>query len=432
MYERRFLAWLIGVALLGALLVAALCYVVDPYLVFGRPRLVGINDIKAAVTQHEPMMKAYQASRSSGKTVVLGSSRSGVGLDPASASWPAALLPVYNLSVAGTDLEDGLQLLLALVAHCGPGNTPRMLIVGLDFESFLQRDQSPGSKVAVRSDADREQDDRLRLLADRDRSSTTTNARLWKDSAVALITTSALADSVKTVIASAQSAGPNVLANGKSSEWLLREWTLADGPGVLFYQKHSLTARRFSVHHHLDLAPGEPGRALAPLAALLDLAGRHQMAVRLGVQPSHGTHHELMDALGYWQDFERWKGAIADAASAGRQRGMDVIARDFGGYEIVFQEPVPPPGGLRTPMAAFWDPVHYNTALGNRIIASLVGSAPVDTLLGVELRPESVAQRHQQVRRDRAAWRQAHPDVVAQALRYGCAASACLGTMPQQ
>lgn len=432
MAERRFLAWLFGTAFFSALLVAVFCFEVDPYLVFGRPRLAGINDIKTAVTRHEPMMKAYQASRSCGKTIILGSSRSGVGLDPDSPSWPAALRPVYNLSVAGTNLDDSLHLLMALLADCNAEKAPTLLIVGLDFESFLNREPAPGGMPALRNEADREQDDRLRSLAQRDRGTVASSARLWKDSAVALLTIDALADSVSTVIASVQSAGADVLTNGKSSEWMLRQWTLADGPDVMFRQKHTLTARRFSGHHRLELASGGPAQALAPVAALLDLAGRHKMAVRLGVQPSHATHHELMDALGYWQDFERWKGAIADAALAGRQSGVDVIAWDFGGYETAFQEPVAPPGDKRTPMATFWDPVHYNTALGDRIIANLAGGAPPDTALGVELRPDTIAQRHQQVRRDRADWRQAHPEVVAQVLRYRCSASACLGTPPQQ
>ena len=49
MAERRFLAWLFGTAFFSALLVAVFCFEVDPYLVFGRPRLAGINDIKMVV-----------------------------------------------------------------------------------------------------------------------------------------------------------------------------------------------------------------------------------------------------------------------------------------------------------------------------------------------------------------------------------------------
>lgn len=432
MAERRFLAWLIGVALLGAVLAAAFCHAVDPYLVFGSPRVTGINDIKSALTQHEPMMKAYQASRSCGKTVILGSSRSGVGLDPLSPTWPAALRPVYNLSVAGTDLEDGLRLLDALLAHCGLADPPTTLIVGLDLEAFLQPVLPPGSQVVLRAEADLAQDERLRLLAQRDRELALSNTRLWKDRAVSLLTTGALADSIGTVYASARSGGANLLSNGQSSDWLFRQWTLADGPGALFHQKHSLTARRFSKPHRLDLAPDAPAQALAPVAALLALAQRHKMAVRLGVQPSHVTHHELMDALGYWQSFERWKGAIADAAHAARHRGLDVIAWDLGGYDKVFQERVAPRGGARTPMAAFWDPVHYNTVLGQRIIANLTGTAAAESVLGAELRPETIAQRHLQVRQDRAAWRHSHPDLMAEVQRYRCDASSCDSATPRK
>ena len=425
MVERRFLAWLFGTCLLGALLAALFCRAVDPYLVFGSPRVVGLNDIKTAITQHEPMLKAYQASRSCARTVILGSSRSGVGLDPDSAAWPTAMQPVYNLSVAGTDLDDGLQLLKVLLAHCSAQDRPATLVVLLDFESFLQPVLPPGIKAAARSEADLEQDDRLRQLARASFGPIMSITRLLKDLATALLTTSALADSIGTIGASVRSAGASVLTNGKSSEWLLRQWTLVAGPGALFHQKHTLTARRFGVRHRLELAPDGSFEALVPVVALLNLAERHQLAVRLGVQPSHVTHHELMDALGYWHDFERWKRAVAGAAQAGRERGVDVVAWDFGGYESAFQESVAARGGDRSPMATFWDPVHYNVALGQRICASLASGASGQRHLGAELRPETVDLRNQQVRQDREAWRQAHPDLRAKTLHYGCGPSPC-------
>src|SRR4051812_44490098 len=113
----QYLKWLFSTALVGGAMVALLNYLVDPYLVFGRPRVGGINDIKPAVDKHEPMMKAYQASRAQARTVILGGSRVAIGLDPDAPVWPTQMRPVYNLGVAGADLADGVALLRVVLAN---------------------------------------------------------------------------------------------------------------------------------------------------------------------------------------------------------------------------------------------------------------------------------------------------------------------------
>lgn len=425
MTERRFLAWLFGVAALAGLLVAAICWLVDPYLVFGRPRLAGFNDIKVAVTQREPMMKAHQASRSCGKTVILGSSRSAIGLDPDAPVWPAALRPVYNLSLAGSNLADARRLLQALLAHCGPDRLPTTLVIGLDFESFEHWPSGFGPVRPQPNRADQEQIDRLAQLASRDGGWAQAPTRLWQDRAAALLTTSAVVDSLATLQASLRSAGANLLANGKSSEWQLRDWTLADGAGTLFEQKHLLVARRYATPLQMSAEPGGTIRDMADVQALLDLAARHQMVVRLAVQPSHVSHHELLDALGFWPDFERWKRVLADTAQAQRQRGLDVLVWDFGGYETDYLEPVPARGLRGKAMASFWDPVHYRTPLGARIVSTLLTGAAPGERLATELRPDTVDQRLAQVRSDRAAWRLQHPEALAETQRLRCTALPC-------
>ena len=122
MTERRFLIWFFGTAVVGAAVTALLAILVDPYLVFDRPRLKGLNHIKPAVGTNEPMMKAHQATRAIAQTVILGSSRAGVGLDPEAPEWPPSMQPVYNLAIVGSALDEHLQYLqLLLSADRGSG-----------------------------------------------------------------------------------------------------------------------------------------------------------------------------------------------------------------------------------------------------------------------------------------------------------------------
>ena len=135
MAPRRFLFLVLGFLVAFGLLVAATNVIIDPYMLFDRDRVAGFNAIKPAVETREAMMKTHQATRVSPKTVILGSSRSDIGLNPASVAWPAAMQPVYNLSTVGADLATNLLFLKRLLAN-GRAQ-PATLVVGLDFESFL-------------------------------------------------------------------------------------------------------------------------------------------------------------------------------------------------------------------------------------------------------------------------------------------------------
>jgi hypothetical protein len=105
------------------------------------------------------MMKAYQAGRVSARTIVIGSSRPDLGIDPATNSWPASARPVYNLSLVGSGTTEGMKYLRHYLAM-NPGHAPRTVVVGLDFESFLYV-PSRGPNRRVKSGNTSELEERL-------------------------------------------------------------------------------------------------------------------------------------------------------------------------------------------------------------------------------------------------------------------------------
>src|SRR5262249_55779172 len=117
-------------------------------LVFDTPRRPGVNDIKPAVETRELLMKAYQARRVVATTVILGSSRTDIALDPTSPAWPAALRPVYNLSIAGGGVETGLQYLQHMLESRPQEQRPKALVVGIDFEDYLVAADPPSTAKA--------------------------------------------------------------------------------------------------------------------------------------------------------------------------------------------------------------------------------------------------------------------------------------------
>ena len=152
MKATRFIGVLLGSAAMAAAAIVAFNAWIDPYLLFGRPRVAGFNALKPAVETREALMKAYQAARiEAPRTVVLGSSRSDIGLDPAHAAWPSAMQPVYNLSLAGSWLGVNVRYLRGLLALRPASARPDTLVVAIDFETFLFRPDAPPPTAASRA-----------------------------------------------------------------------------------------------------------------------------------------------------------------------------------------------------------------------------------------------------------------------------------------
>jgi hypothetical protein len=427
----RFIVGMLGCAALSAVLVAGFNVAVDPYLVFDRYRTPGFNALKPAVETHEPMMKSYQASRVSAKTVIVGSSRSDIGLDPASAAWPAAMRPVYNLSIVGSGLATNLQYLRSLVPSRDASEQLRTLIVGLDFESFLYLPTATARAATTAKPAGGpdEQGERLAAL-EVTRNQALPPLRVLKDYATAALTLDALLDSVSTMVANRAVGGPNLDASGRLSEGRLRQWTQSDGAALLFTQKNELTLRNYlKPKLVLSDTEEEPIRDFAELDALIDLARRHKLTVVLAVQPAHASRLELLDGMGYWPDFERWKRGLAKFAESARAEGVDVTVWDFGGYELFIGEPVPASGDRQSVMKWFWDPVHYSTLLGDLMIAAMTGANSSFPDLA-RLTPQNVELRLAQVRRDRDDYRRRDPGQLVEIRRLLCVAGRCKGPEP--
>ncbi len=429
----RFIVTLLGSATLAAAGVAGLNAAVDPYGLFNQPRLAGFNAIKPEVDSREALMKSYQARRVQPATVILGSSRTGVGLDPRSAAFPAAMQPVYNLSIAGSDLASSLGHLRNLLAARPGAAAPRTVLVGLDFEAFLYRPKpvagSPAAPAdgAAAADPQAAQADRFAALAQWP-DSALPPLPILKDFATATLTLDALLDSLSTVAASRSGKdSANLEDSGHLSEGKLRGWTAADGAARLFLQKNLATVRQLaSPAQMLSDSPGGPIVGMVDVQALIQLARQHHMALVLAIQPAHASRMDLLDGLGYWPALERWKRGLVSTVAAAQAAGSDITLWDFAGYERWVQEPVPALGDRSRPMQGFWDPVHYNSTAGDAMLRSMLGGQP-EVAGAVRLSPDTLEARLAQVRLDRAAARLRQPAAWASVQKMLCDAGHCSG-----
>lgn len=416
MTDRRFIAWILGSTVAFAALVALFNAFVDPYLGFGRSRSAGFNDLKPAVSTHEPLLKANLAARAVPRTVILGSSRAGIGIRPDSDSWPADAKPVHNLSVVGTDLGQQLRYLYLVAGRADQPVRPQHVMVGLDFESFLF---STRGAVRRQNSPPDEQQARLEALT------AGGAAARWQrlaDGAEATLTLDALFSSVATVLASARAAGNDLSDAGATSEWQLATWERTDGAYRLFEQKLALSAYQLGGgRFQLGPVPGasstDPvGALMKDVTELLNWAQKNGVSVTLMLQPSHGSQLLLLEALGFWPDYERWKRAAMAEVSRAQGQGAKVDLWDFGGFEREFSEPVLP--RQVTGLQWFWDPVHYKSKLGDRMVATTQGTANAPHLPLDPLTPATLEARLAQVRAGKRAWGDANPQTVNDITRW--------------
>ena len=432
MSARRFVLISAATALSTAAVFAAFNVAVDPYLVFGMPRHAGFNALKPSAETHEWMMKAYQAPRINARTVVLGSSRTDIGFDPSSAAWPDSAQPVYNLSLAGAHTESSLRFLEHMLAVRGGEPVPKTLIVGLDFENFLIKPPQPQPQAAAEKHGPAPVDEvgeRLAVLAN-GQPNPSRSLRVWKDYGASTLSLDAVIDSVQTLVANQRAGQANVDDHGHLSEARFTEWVKYDGVAALFEQKNANTVRDLSIpRRSLSDRPGGDVKGFGAVHRLIAFAKLHRMTLLLSVQPAHAMRLELLDYMDYWQDYEHFKRGLTQIAAAARADGVDVSLWDFGGYESYASEAVPANKDRVARLRWFWDPVHYTTALGDVMVATMLGQAGADSY-GVRLEPATVEARLKQVRLDQQTYRQTRPEEVRRARQLLCTATACKTDKP--
>lgn len=132
-----------GLALLLILTAfAGFAMAVDPYYVFGTPRIAGWNQDKPAASDRGFDAKRAQVARVAPRTLILGNSRAEIGFDPESPAWPATYRPVFNGALAGTTIATSLAFLRAAEQR---GVKPANLILGLEFFDFVAPDPALGA-----------------------------------------------------------------------------------------------------------------------------------------------------------------------------------------------------------------------------------------------------------------------------------------------
>lgn len=359
MTPSRYLGWCAAALVSLVLAAVALCVVADPYYVFGSPALPGVNVIKPRVYQRAEMAKAHQLGRVRPRTLLIGNSRTEIGLDPASPLWPEAMRPVFNAAVAGGGPGDALLMLERAVGRGGAGRAGSVatVVLGIDFPDFLS--VSDGPPPAPRGDD-------------------------WRDLWWATLTIDAVTDSLSTLAGQDAAGGVTMRPDGFNP---MRDYAVQArriGYFPMFSQKLASYRKSFAAKPVVDFDRPESDRLMAPLRRLIRTAAGGGRAVVVVLHPYHVTFTDLLAEMGFGESFESWRRAVVRVVEAERQGGARAIRLlDFTGDQTFRAEPAPVRGDRSRDMRWYWEPGHYKSALGEHIIAAILGGVQG---FGVEIR----------------------------------------------
>lgn len=382
-----YLKQLLFAALGLALLAAAGNALVDPYGLYGTPRREGLNALKPRQVKQARIFKIVGLARQQPRIAVLGSSRTDRGIDPADPHLGAGAL---NLAYDRQTYDETLAIFRELLER-GGNRPPEEVLIGLDFFAANAH---------------------LRPMNDKSEA----NYAPWRPLQL-LFSSTAVADSLRSVGRRQLKPRDTVYTPQGLRIGFEAAIQAEDGHRGSFYASERYYVEDLYLpppHCRFAFSNARDGRQpMADLAALLHLAQQRGVRLKLFISPSHARQWETLRAVGLWEQWEDWKRQLVrlnvDAARAAGQTPYPLW--DFGGYDALTSEAVPPLGDRQTLMRGYFDSSHYTPALGAQVLARLHGGSGD---FGELLDETSLEPRLQRVRAAREAYARAFPGEVAE------------------
>lgn len=344
-------------------LLATVNYCVDPYMLFQSKRVEGFNDKKPTVANRSTLYKPYNITTIHPQTIIVGNSRPEMGINPKSACWPAENGTVYNLTFPGLSFYGQIRALFHAVAT---GDVQHILL-GVDFADFLHKKRKINSVIWPKNNSDFYK----RLLVNEQFQE---NKRYWstktKDFSIALFSLDALNDSFMTLMSrSPNSASRTFLGFNPARDY--HEIIHYEGAWVLFEQKKKELENRF-YNTGLSIYDSEEwSTELEGIKRAIQLAVKKNIQLTVFINPYHYTYLETIHNAGYWPEFEHFKSSLTDTV---KKYGNGKVALwDFALYSNYTVSPIPKKGAKTQFFHWFWEPAHYKSELGERMLMDIFG-----------------------------------------------------------
>jgi hypothetical protein len=388
--------WLAVTAVL-LLAVGALNVAVDPFFVFGAPLIAGFNQYKPATLGRETLAKPALLPRAQPHTVLIGTSKVQVGLDPQSTAWAPDDAPVFNAGLPGGTSPSTLAMLENALTVA----PVRRVLVVLEPANLIE----PATPFAPAPPFLHTGWAHIRDLFD------------------ATFTLDALEASFRTLMDQRTAFPSGLRPNGQMYDGVFRSPTLAEGPGVVFGQKIAPNATAAAdLARRLAAQPDAPIAQLEMLHRLIELCQKKGVSLDLALAPVHADYLRLIVLAGLWPRYLHMREVLAQSvADAGAGQ---IHLWSFTGFNEFSTEPVPPIGQHAPALRWFWEPNHFRPEYGQLQLETIYRGRQG---VGALLEPANVGALNEAQTTAMEQDRAAHPAewaLMAQALAEAQAATA--------
>jgi hypothetical protein len=410
---RRFLMAAAAATLAILATVGAFNGIVDP---LGALRLVdkpGFNHSKPGLYTRVRVAKAYDVRRIAPRAIILGTSRSHLGLRPSHDGWYPTASPRYNLAFDGATTKE----MYLFLRHADSVAPLEQVVLGIDTYHLSSAPAS--TRPGFIEDA---------LLTD---SGPLARLRVALTDLRLLVSMDTLLLSIETL----------------RGQWHPEpEWFAPDGQrlGEVFFRRpgevfHDQSPREYFLAYDrrelgYQMGASKPGGAKLPYAKappaptdtsfdylrrIIEYCRDHRIDLRIFTTPTHARNLEISAATGAWPFIEAGKRKLVallaeDAAAHPGEKPFPLY--DFVDYSSITTESLPAPGG-KEEMANFWDSSHFKEGVGDLVLDRLLGtnlpSRPIPQDFGVRLETGNVEAHLTAVRQHQAEYRASHPDEAA-------------------
>lgn len=388
----RFIKWVVASLVAGVLLVVLCVVVVDPYRMHRIVEIAGFNLAKPRLERYQAEIKVAGAKSEGADIFLMGNSRVEIGFDPESDAFDHARHSVYNLAVAGSGVGTAQREFEDLRAA---GRNPSIVVLGVEFIDFL-------------------------MDAHADHPSPQARNPWWADSKWrfdTLFSLSSVIDVGKTLGLQHSGEAATMTARGFNP---LREYQYharVEGYNAIFRQAAVEGAKRLARKPHgLVAARSGTSADWEGIRALLSGAAIDGAQIHLVIYPYHAQILAMFEQTGLWPVFEEWKAMMAREVEVARalHPGANITLWDFSGFGTIQCERIPVKGDLKTATRWYWEGGHFKAALGDVVLADVLGARSVPQL-GVRLRVDNLDENRRRITRERIACATNYPELFVDA-----------------
>ncbi len=363
-------------------------WLANPYGIWNSPKILGVNTAQSELAMHERIYKTVGLARHPADTIILGTSRSDIGLNP---NHPALGKDAINLAISAQPNRETHRLFDAL----NDRQKINTVVIGLDF--FVSNNLLPEPPDFV---AENFTIDRSWKLALSDSTLTDSLRQIIKRKVLLSKTWSERGLCLRSAQYVKDGEGHHTLMNASENSYLMSYYLPLPSCSYDFSSTNGQLPQ------------------LEEIRAIFARAHSDHIALKLLISPSHASQWETLAAAGLWGKWEEWKHRLVKMNEEEAQRaGQSTFPLwDFSGYNSISTEVVPVLGDTTTIMHWYFDSSHYTPAAGDLVFDRIFNYKSPDRTVpddfGVLLTNQNIEFHLANIRSDREHYRQSHPDDI--------------------